>query len=121
MGPVWGDSGDGDEQLARGAPEQVPGRHEDDVQVAAVPTGKIGRKIRPEIRQNPIFDVFSSFWPVFGVLEARDPFKKLPGVDTLRFHRIRARGEPPVYKMFYFSCFSTTISSDRLFNSNAFC
>ena len=58
---------------------------------AADPTGKIGRKIqkiRPEIRQNQIFDNFGPFWPVFGVPEVRDPFKKLPGGDTLRFHRI---------------------------------
>ena len=35
-----------------------------------------------------IVDVFGPFWPVFGVLEARDPFKKLPGGDTLLFHRV---------------------------------
>ena len=35
-----------------------------------------------------IFDVFGPFWPVFDVLEARDPFKKLPGGDTLLFHRV---------------------------------
>ena len=58
---------------------------------AADPTGKIGRKIRPEIRQNPIFPIFEDFgpfWPIFDVLEARDLFKKLPGGDTLRFHRV---------------------------------
>ncbi len=35
-----------------------------------------------------IFDVFGPFWPVFDVPDARDPFKKLPGGDTLQFHRI---------------------------------
>ena len=35
-----------------------------------------------------VFDVFGSFWFVFGVLEARDPFQKLLGGDTLQFHRI---------------------------------
>ena len=38
--------------------------------------------------KNPIFDVFRPFWPVFGVPEVRDPFKKLPGGDTLLFHRL---------------------------------
>ena len=35
-----------------------------------------------------MFDDFGAFWPVFDVREARDPFKKLPGGDTLLFHRV---------------------------------
>ena len=35
-----------------------------------------------------LIDNFGPFWPVFGVPEVRDPFKKLPGGDTLLFHRL---------------------------------
>ena len=35
-----------------------------------------------------VFGVFGPFWSIFGVLEARDPFKKIPGGDTLLFHRV---------------------------------
>ena len=50
-------------------------------------TKKYGQKSGKN-RIFPIFDVFGPFWPVFDVLEARDPFKKLPGGDTLLFHRV---------------------------------
>ena len=66
-----------------------------------------------------VFDVFRRFLLVFEVLEAREALQKLPGGGALQIHRISARGEPPVCKMFDFS-FSTADSPDRLLNSNAF-
>ena len=53
-----------------------------------------------------IFDVFCPFWPVFDVVEAREPFKKLPGGGTLLLDRIWARGDARGPESDAFSWFS---------------
>lgn len=63
---------------------------------------------------------FTVFLPASS-LETREALQKLPGGGVLQFHRISARCEPPVFKMFYSLCGLTGVSSDRLLNSNAFC
>ena len=50
--------------------------------------GKIGQGIRQKKLLFDVFDVFRRFSHVFDVLEAREALQKLPGGDTLRFHRI---------------------------------
>ena len=47
--------------------------------------GKIGQEIRQKTR---FFDVFRRFLHVGEVPAAREALQKLPGGDTLRFHRI---------------------------------
>ena len=60
----------------------------DDEDVAMVFWDKKYGQESGKIRLLRVFNVSGLFWSVFGVLEARDPFKKLPGGDTLQFHRI---------------------------------
>ena len=66
---------------------------------AVTPNSRKIRKIRPlkekygknygkKIGFVDVFDVFRRFLHVSEVLEAREALQKLPGGDTLRFHRI---------------------------------